>query len=127
MKQISIEDFKQKVKLINKKYGIKPKKNKKPAKKKKIKCSKNELTIINNNGHRCIFKNGKQLSYSEYLKTRHWSKTRKRILKKYNFVCYDCLEKAVDVHHLTYERIGNERDSDLIPICIKCHSIRHDK
>ncbi len=36
-----------------------------------------------------------------------------------------CTDKAIDVHHLTYERIGGERLSDLIALCRKCHVDLH--
>lgn len=50
-------------------------------------------------------------------------------MKKYaKFTCQRCKEKlppgALDVHHLTYERLGNERPSDLQVLCrSKCHPI----
>lgn len=36
----------------------------------------------------------------------------------WNF-CRDELE----VHHLTYERLGNEKDGDLVVVCKRCHGI----
>lgn len=36
-----------------------------------------------------------------------------------------CGETQVQLHHLTYERIGDERLTDLRPLCIRCHALVH--
>lgn len=33
----------------------------------------------------------------------------------------------LDVHHLTYERLGNELPEDLVVLCARCHALRHGK
>lgn len=32
---------------------------------------------------------------------------------------------ALEVHHRTYERLGRERDDDLIVLCRHCHELFH--
>jgi hypothetical protein len=34
---------------------------------------------------------------------------------------------VINVHHIDYDRIGNERFSDLMVICKECHSMLHRK
>jgi 5-methylcytosine-specific restriction endonuclease McrA len=35
------------------------------------------------------------------------------------------VERAVEVHHLTYERLGEERLTDLVALCRSCHEREH--
>lgn len=45
---------------------------------------------------------------------------------KGNPMCEKCLEmRASFVHHLTYERVGCERDEDLQAVCLACHRAWH--
>lgn len=63
--------------------------------------------------------------YSEYLHSESWTKTRDRIRQERK-VCEMCgSDKELQVHHLTYESIGNEKDEDLILLCKNCHYAVH--
>lgn len=31
----------------------------------------------------------------------------------------------LEIHHLTYDRVGNEKSSDLQVLCSKCHKLKH--
>lgn len=65
-------------------------------------------------------------SYAHYLKSKHWKKRRKAFLSIVgNDRCTICQRKGVEPHHVTYERVGEEWDSDLIPLCRKCHEEVH--
>lgn len=65
--------------------------------------------------------------YNRYLLSPEWSKKRVAVMKRANFICEGCLEKtAVQVHHLTYKRVGNEMLFDLVAVCKDCHTIIHD-
>lgn len=68
-------------------------------------------------------------NYSEYLKSEHWQKTRKRALSRAKYKCQLCGNKneKLNVHHNTYENLGNEKNEDLIVLCESCHSKFHDK
>jgi 5-methylcytosine-specific restriction endonuclease McrA len=67
------------------------------------------------------------VDYNEYMKSPAWDKKRRARLKKDNYTCQDCdaKDKPLDVHHITYERLGRERMSDLISVCRNCHEERH--
>ena len=67
------------------------------------------------------------IPYSEYLETPEWKRTRERILVRDGRSCRRCMSrKNVQVHHLTYERRGRERDEDLITLCRRCHELAHE-
>jgi 5-methylcytosine-specific restriction endonuclease McrA len=68
-------------------------------------------------------------TYQEYLRTRHWRLIKARYRKRYKYACVECRsrENGLQLHHLTYERIGRERDSDLIYLCHDCHVKEHKR
>jgi DNA-binding MarR family transcriptional regulator len=68
------------------------------------------------------------MPYEEYLKTPEWQATRARMLKLAGYRCQVCNGKhnGLNVHHRTYERLGEERDSDLVVLCLLCHQMFHD-
>jgi len=69
------------------------------------------------------------LSYHKYLCSSHWLKFRQQALDYYGKKCADCgTEHArFDVHHLTYDRIGEELLGDVVILCHDCHTARHEK
>lgn len=71
----------------------------------------------------------KSLDYrEEYLHSEHWKMTRRAIIAKRGRYCERCHKAgSVDVHHLTYARLGAERDEDLQVICRACHEKEHDE
>jgi len=68
------------------------------------------------------------VGYDNYLKTRHWKQLRKQLVPK-DHKCTVCgkSNKAIHLHHITYERVGHELPTDLIPLCEKCHNYIHNK
>jgi phage terminase large subunit GpA-like protein len=43
-------------------------------------------------------------------------------------VCEHCGERrAVQAHHLTYERLGDELLTDLLAVCLECHEEIHGR
>jgi len=66
-------------------------------------------------------------SYQDYLtRSPHW-----HMLKRQHdrIPCYSCGDwKAfnLDLHHKTYERLGQEVPSDLVRMCKFCHKLGHD-
>ncbi len=65
--------------------------------------------------------------YQTYLNSNEWQETRQRIFKRDNFRCVKCGEsKNLQVHHITYENLGEEKDADLVTLCDKCHKSTHD-
>lgn len=68
----------------------------------------------------------KAMPYSEYLNTPYWQMRRKGKLAAADFKCSACGGDGIlDVHHNTYERLGEELDSDLVVLCRDCHGLFH--
>ncbi len=70
----------------------------------------------------------KQDRYKEYLNSGEWKYKKSQKLKQANFKCDGCNESAgaMEVHHLTYDRIGQELLTDLVAYCIECHKVAHN-
>lgn len=67
--------------------------------------------------------------YRLYLKSDAWKLKRMRLINRAEHRCTDCGKPRLilQLHHLTYERIYNELDSDLVVLCRACHKRRHKK
>lgn len=65
-------------------------------------------------------------SYDQYLASTHWRETRARYQAAPDLpqACI-CGETEVDLHHKTYVRLGEERLTDLVPLCRRCHHMVH--
>ena len=64
-------------------------------------------------------------AYSEYLESRHWRIFRYCCMVVAKGRCGKCEGQATDLHHLTYDRVGGEYLSDVMPLCRKCHAEEH--
>jgi 5-methylcytosine-specific restriction endonuclease McrA len=66
------------------------------------------------------------MDYKRYLQTQHWQDIRRYALKYAKSRCQVCNGNGlVDVHHRTYENRGEERFSDVIVLCRRCHDLFH--
>lgn len=66
------------------------------------------------------------MDYPDYLQSPEWRERRAEVLRFWNGQCALCSwSESVDVHHRTYERLGREHLSDLIPLCRNCHQEFH--
>lgn len=75
---------------------------------------------------RNITRNPRTMPYNEYLQTPHWKETRKAALERAGNRCQLCNnDQRLHVHHRTYERLGEEHDTDLIVLCASCHGRFH--
>ena len=65
--------------------------------------------------------------YQKYLKSSHWREKRREKLDGIVFlVCHICRSgENFHIHHLTYERIGQERGKDIVRLCPSCHRLIH--
>ncbi|EEZ90869.1 hypothetical protein HMPREF0578_1870 [Mobiluncus mulieris 28-1] len=74
--------------------------------------------------------------YAAYIKSRRWYARRERwereaveVAGGAQLSCLGCgapwTARRGDLHHLTYNRIGNEAYDDLIPLCRGCHALLH--
>lgn len=63
--------------------------------------------------------------YPAYLRSSNWSAVRRRYRESdLPQVCM-CGEEDVQLHHMTYERVGEEELTDLVPLCANCHVMIH--
>ena len=67
-------------------------------------------------------------TYHEYMKSPEWKAKREERLKHDKYQCQLC-HTAINlvVHHLTYDRLGDEDLNDLVTLCKKCHEKVHEK
>ena len=66
--------------------------------------------------------------YQEYLKSKHWKRTREKALKRYGYKCMICSRKDnLNVHHNTYKNLRHEHKNDLVVLCSYHHKMVHNK
>jgi 5-methylcytosine-specific restriction endonuclease McrA len=89
--------------------------------KKKTRKAKAARTVTRHEANRW---NG---TYSEYLRSDRWAAKRSAALKHHGHRCGICGSvRSLEVHHLTYKRLGREKMKDLQVLCCDCHRIRHE-
>lgn len=67
-----------------------------------------------------------QIDMHKYLGTTHWRKFVARYkASDRKQTCFACGQENVVLHHRTYERLGNERLSDVVPLCNSHHIELH--
>lgn len=56
-----------------------------------------------------------------------WAERRAEIIEARGAVCEGCGgdREELELHHLNYERLGDELDSDLVLLCVQCHCLAH--
>jgi hypothetical protein len=65
-------------------------------------------------------------SYGDYLKSERWQRRRTAYAESHPAVCRHCDRPADDLHHVTYERVGQELDEDLAWLCRTHHGELHE-
>ena len=66
-------------------------------------------------------------TYQDFLLSDIWVEKRDYVIKLRG-CCEECEStKNLNVHHLTYERVGNEKGKDLKVLCRDCHDKVHNK
>lgn len=67
------------------------------------------------------------VNYTEYIKSPEWKAKSLAAKERAGFRCQVCNRSAsetiLDAHHRTYERLGNERDDDIVVLCADCHEL----
>ena len=67
-------------------------------------------------------------AYADYMQSAQWRAKRLATLDRDSNWCQGCRNAlATEVHHLTYERFGNEMIFDLTSVCYECHMKIHPK
>lgn len=70
----------------------------------------------------------RSLPYRQYLRSTHWRIIRTEAVKLAENRCSVCgSDSNLNVHHLTYERLGQELQSDLQVLCYGCHQRVHER
>ena len=65
-------------------------------------------------------------AYSAYLGSAEWAAKRKAVLTRANGLCEGCMRNPPsEVHHLTYEHVGDEFLFELVAVCSSCHDRLH--
>jgi len=69
----------------------------------------------------------RRMAYREYLRTPEWRKTRAAAIERAGHSCSLDVTHGDDleVHHRTYERLGQELVADLVALCHACHALHH--
>lgn len=67
-------------------------------------------------------------SYESYLLSELWQQKKEAAIKWRNNQCELCGSmKFLEVHHTSYEFVGNERLRDLLVVCKFCHRQIHEE
>ena len=104
--------------ILIKQYENKLKKKQAKNKRKKVKKKKT---------YKNAFQKKKE-AYYKYLKSEQWMIIRKEMIFQRGGVCELCQSKSeLQVHHLHYKNIFNEKAEDLQVLCRECHEEVHHK
>ena len=64
--------------------------------------------------------------YARYIRSKAWQEKRREALSHYGHRCARCGRTAdLQVHHLHYRTLGNEKMADLVVCCRGCHFKTH--
>ncbi len=80
------------------------------------------------------------MTYKQYLHTDKWKQKKAEVFKRaltnansnnLHGVCEQCgyepWKPCLQVHHVTYDNLYNEKLEDLILLCPRCHKAKHNK
>lgn len=68
-----------------------------------------------------------EIPYYEYLETSAWKAKRRQKFRQAGYRCQICNSGGtLNVHHRTYERVGNELLEDLVVLCRNCHDLFYE-
>jgi 5-methylcytosine-specific restriction endonuclease McrA len=66
------------------------------------------------------------VEYRRYIRSPRWRAKRAAVILRARGLCERCHTwPIVNVHHLSYDRLGDERPEDLLGVCVKCHEELH--
>lgn len=66
------------------------------------------------------------VQYDAYLDSEEWKARSMTTIRAAGGVCSYCVSRpAVQAHHVTYDRVGNELPEDLRAVCLACHHRIH--
>jgi len=66
------------------------------------------------------------MSYKEYINSEEWERKREEVFEIYGEICFFCGGYIqIQIHHIHYKNLKNEKKGDLIPLCGLCHNQLH--
>ena len=66
--------------------------------------------------------------YENYIHSSKWRRRRARALMLGNYKCAKCgARNKLQVHHLSYQHLGDELDYELMVLCHSCHQKVHGR
>lgn len=64
------------------------------------------------------------VDYRRYIRSASWKRKAAKIRRRAGYRCERCGRALpLDVHHITYKRLGYELPSDLAALCKRCHGM----
>jgi len=67
------------------------------------------------------------MKYEDYIQSKQWKAKADETKRLAGYRCQVCnSDEDLHAHHRTYERLGDELQSDLICLCAECHSLFHN-
>ena len=67
------------------------------------------------------------MNYHEYIHSEMWRSKKAQIIRDAHYRCQECgSTMRLQCHHISYERLGKELDSDLAVLCEVCHKELHN-
>ena len=66
------------------------------------------------------------MDYFSYIHSELWRSRASAYKLRIGYRCEHCKAMArLEIHHLSYANLGNEKDDDLIALCKSCHKEIH--
>jgi 5-methylcytosine-specific restriction endonuclease McrA len=92
-----------------------------------IKVTGDNLESVTRSIFRTALNRLRSMKYEDYLQTLHWQELRRVVLSQAGNRCQVCNDGdgILDVHHRTYENLGDEREGDVVVLCRSCHDLFH--
>jgi 5-methylcytosine-specific restriction endonuclease McrA len=67
-------------------------------------------------------------AYRDYMSSMQWWAKKGEAIERAGHKCERCgATESLEVHHLTYDQLGDERPEDLLVVCPDCHRIEDEK
>jgi len=65
--------------------------------------------------------------YQKHTRSMKWQRFKRRVRAARGNACESCGASGcrIEVHHVTYERLGNELPQDVRLLCVSCHAAAH--
>jgi 5-methylcytosine-specific restriction endonuclease McrA len=66
------------------------------------------------------------VDYTKHINSERWERRRLRAIDEVGGACQMCgSTDRIQVHHLNYDNLGNEKPEDLLVVCRQCHRKVH--